>query len=313
MKNLFKILLPLAALLLIGTAWVWPRYIIWFHARQENAVLDEKIPGEVVKVSMPLSPHLHRKITAWLYLPPGYKKLNQRYPVVYILHGAPGEVRDPFVKGRVHEAAEKLIMARKVKPFIVVCFDAHGPDGPADVTNFLNRADGKWQMEDFMVHELVPWVDKKYRTIPEARARALIGLSAGGYGAFNLGLKHPDIWSVIGSHCGFYDPADDAKNMTEILGPPGPLWTQNDPVLKARSLPIGTRLHFYMDVGQSDDLLDEFKKLNAELKARKIDHVAHIFPGGHSWEYWSAHLPDSLLFAGQRFAEMAEMAKLPVG
>ena len=69
-------------------------------------------------------------------------------------------------------------MARRVKPFIVVCFDAHGPDSPADVTNFLNRADGKWQMEDFMVDELVFWVDKKYRTIP--RASALIGVSAGG-------------------------------------------------------------------------------------------------------------------------------------
>lgn len=304
MKKLFKILLPLAALLLVGHLWIWPRYISWFHARQENAVLDEKIPGKVVKISMPMSPRLHRKITAWLYLPPGYDKLNKRYPVVYILHGAPGEVRDPFVKGRVHEAAEKLIMARKVPPFIVVCFDGHGPDSPADMTDFLNRADGKWQMEDFMVHEMVPWVDKTYRTIPEARARAIIGLSAGGYGALNLGLKHPDIWSIMGSHCGFFDPADDAKAITEILGPPGPLWTQNDPVLRARNLPIGTRLHFYMDVGQNDDLLDEFKNLSVELQGRHVDHVAHIFPGGHSWAYWSAHLPDSLLFAGQRFEEM---------
>ena len=296
----------LAFLLVVGYVWAWPRYIVWFHARQENAVLDEKIPGKVVKVSMPMSPRLHRKITAWLYLPPGYDKLNKRYPVVYVLHGAPGEVRDPFVKGRVHEAAEKLIMARKVPPFIVVCFDGHGPDSPSDITDFLNRADGKWQMEDFMVHELVPWVDKTYRTIPRARARALIGLSAGGYGALNLGLKHPDIWSIMGSHSGFFDPADDAKNIAEILGPPGPLWAQNDPILKVRALPTGTRLHFYMDTGQNDELLGEFKKLSAELKARHIDHEAHVFPGKHSWAYWSAHLPDSLRFAGERFAELAK-------
>ena len=307
MKKKLLILIPLLALLFVaGYIFAWPRYIIWFHNRQENSVLDEKIPGKVVKISMPLSPRLHRKITAWLYLPPGYDKSDKRYPVVYILHGAPGEVRDPFVKGRVHEAAEKLIMARKVAPFIVVCFDGHGPDSPADVTNFLNRADGKWQMEDFMVHELVPWVDKKYRTIPKASARALIGVSAGGYGAFNLAMKHPDIWSIAGSQCGFFDPADDAKNMTEILGPPGPLWKANNPMLEAPRLPLSAPLHFYLDTGQNDELMGEFQQMSAELKARHIDCVAHVFPGGHSWAYWSAHFPDSLLFAGQRFEEMAK-------
>ena len=222
------------------------------------------------------------------------------------MHGAPGESRDPFVKGRAHEAIEKLLRERKVPPFIFVCFDGAGPDGPKDITNFLNRADGTWQMEDFIVHEVVPWMDKTYRTIPTARARALLGISAGAYGAFNLGMKHPDIWSILGSHSGFFTPADDAEENIKILGPPGPLWDQNNPMLEAKRLPVGAPLHFYMDVGQGSEFLGELKKMKAELRARQIDNVTHIFPGDHTWRYWSQHLPDSLLFVGQKFAESAK-------
>ncbi len=292
----------LAVVAFLGYWFGWPRYLRWFHTRQENAIFNEKLAGKMIRISMPMSPRLHRKITAWVYLPPGYSTSSTRYPVIYVLHGMPGEVRDCFVKGQIHDTTEQLILSHRIPPVILVSFDGHGPANPADVTNFLDRADGTWQMESFMMHELVPWMDTKYRTIPNAKMRAIVGVSAGGYAAFNLILKHPDIWTIGASHTGFFSPNDDVQNMTNILGAPGPLWNANDPTKTMRLVTPQQGLSFYMDIGQRDEELPEFKQMQALMQSRRLDFAAHVFPGRHTWEYWGQHYHDSLLFIGQRFA-----------
>ena len=287
----------------IGRA-VWPSYLRWFHARQEAEVLDEKLSGKLVPRSMPLSPLLKRKITTWVYLPPGYERLNLRYPVVYVMHGMPCEVRDCFVKGQIHNAAEELILKRKIKPVILVGWDGQGPSGPNDITDFLDRADGSWPMESFMVQELVPYIDRTYRTIARPEARALCGVSAGGYAAVNLMFKHPDVWKIGASHSGFFDPSDDADNITEILGPKGSLWAANDPMKTLAQISPAQNLHLYADTGQGDPLSAEFSQFCAQLQSEKIDHECHVFPGRHTWEYWSTHFYDSLQFLDARFEKM---------
>ncbi len=287
----------------VGRA-AWPSYLRWFHARQEAAVLDEKLSGKLVPKSMPLSPLLKRKITTWVYLPPGYNRLSVRYPVVYVMHGMPGEVRDCFVKGQIHNAAEELILGRKIKPMILVGWDGQGPNGPNDITNFLDRADGSWPMESFMVKELVPYIDRTYRTIARPEARALCGVSAGGYAAVNLMFKHPEVWKIGASHTGFFDPADDADNMTDILGPKGLLWVANNPLKTVAQISPAQNLHVYADIGQSDQLSAEFSQFCAQLQSKNMDHECHVFPGRHTWEYWSTHFYDSLRFIDARFDKM---------
>lgn len=303
-KNLLRVLAVILVLYLPFHNWMWPRYLQWFHARQESAIFNEKISGKMLRISMPMSPRLHRKITVWVYLPPGYNRLRERFPVVYALHGMPGEVRDVFVKGRIHDSAEALFKARQVRPFLLVSFDGHGPDSPADVTNFVDRADGSWPMESFMVHELVPWIDAKFRTIRNPQARTLDGVSAGGYAAFNLVLRHPDVWAIGASHTGFFSPHDDTKNMTDILGalPDARLlYDENDPMQLIKNVTPAQHLHFYLDIGRNDELLDQFVFMEQLLRSRGLDYEAHIFPGRHTWEYWSEHFTDSLLFEGKRF------------
>lgn len=273
--------------------------------KKQDVALTAGLRGQLLRVSMPYSARLKRRITAWVYLPPGYAGSTLRYPVAYILHGAPGGVRDCFVNARVHRVADDMIAAKKIAPLILIGWDGSGPNGLNDPTYYLNRRDG-YAMEDFTVRELVPWVDKNFRTRADASSRALIGFSAGGFGAANLGLKHPNVWRVIASHAGFFNPFDDVPVMKKILGPPGILWKQNSPILLARSLPAGTRLHFYMDVGRDDGLLSEFKKMEAELKSRHIDFEAQIFPGDHTWEFLTQHYHDSLRFADERWKEMAQ-------
>jgi S-formylglutathione hydrolase FrmB len=214
----------------------------------------------------------------------------------------PGEVRDCFVKGRVQNAAEQLIQARQIRPLIIVGWDGQGPGGPADVTNYLDRAD--YRMESFMLRELVSYIDRTYRTVPDARFRALDGISAGGYAAPNLVFKHPDVWKVAASHTGFFSPEDDAKNMTVILGPRASnaaLWNANDPTKTVLRHGPRDNLHIYLDIGAGDELLLEFKRFAALLKGQGINHEAHVFAGRHTWEYWSNHFFDSLRFSDRHF------------
>ena len=162
--------------------------------------------GSLVLKSMPLSPIVKRKITTWVYLPPGYndaKNSNTRYPTLYLLHGQPGGWTDCYRSGRVEEMADKLIAQGAMQPMILVAFDGDGPKGAEDLTNFCNRIDG-YRVEDFIVGDLVPYIDRTYRTIATADGRGLWGYSSGGYGALNLGFKHLDLWHTLCSHAGFF-------------------------------------------------------------------------------------------------------------
>jgi len=282
----------------------------YFHKRQEAAALGEVIAGKLIRKSMPPSKLLGgRKITTWVYLPPQYEEKGRRFPTIYVMHGMPGEVRDPFVKGQIQDAAARLIQSKQIEPVILVGWDGQGPGGPADVTNFMDRPD--YPMESFITRELIPYIDRTYHTMPDARFRALDGISAGGYAAPNLLLRFPNIWRVASSHTGFFSPEDDINNMNDILGPRGPKWDENDPTKNAAKFGPQDDLHLYLDIGQGDDLVPEFQHFVALLKSRGIDHEAHIFPGRHTWGYWSAHFYDSLRFADKRFraAREAERAQ----
>ena len=90
-KRFAATLAPLVLVIAVAAPVAWPRYLKWFHARQEAAALNEKLSGKLFKKSMPPSAILGgRKITTWVYLPPGYGKSTARYPVVYVMHGMPG-------------------------------------------------------------------------------------------------------------------------------------------------------------------------------------------------------------------------------
>jgi len=271
----------------------------------QDVALVAGLQGELRRVPLTPSKLLSgRSLVAWIYLPPGYKQSSARYPVAYVLHGNPGGVRDSFVNAGVHRVAEQLILSHQIAPMILVGFEGSGPRGFNDPVFYLDRRDGKYQMESWILRELVPFVDDHFRTLARPEGRALLGFSAGGFGAANLGLKHPNVFRVMASHAGFFDPDDDPSVMRGILGPRAKRWDDNSPLRLARQLPQGQRIHFYMDCGQNDPLLPEFEKMEAELRARNADFEAHVFEGAHDWRFLHAHYFDSLRFCDARFREM---------
>ncbi|MEY4384077.1 MAG: hypothetical protein RI995_1619 [Bacteroidota bacterium] len=130
----------------------------------------------------------NRKVS--IYLPPGYEQSNKKYPVIYYLHGFFGT--DMITPG-MQAILDKGIASNKIRPFILVQADNKNL---ADGSFYSNSSlTGNW--EDFMVKELVEYVDKHYKTIPNRESRGIAGHSMGGYGSFKLGMLHPEVYSSI--------------------------------------------------------------------------------------------------------------------
>lgn len=156
-----------------------------------------------------------------IYTPPGYKKNGtQQYPVVYLLHGEPFSEKafideDLFQEWIDHSPlwtqypdfpeegfrlwVDNLIADGSIEPMIIVMPDASTvPYGFSFYTNSVLNGD----FEDFIVNDLVQYMDNNYNTIADASGRAVIGHSQGGYAAFKFGMLHPDIFGTVASHSG---------------------------------------------------------------------------------------------------------------
>lgn len=260
--------------------------------------------SQLVLESMPESPIIHRRITTWVFLPQGYndaQNKHKRYPVIYLLHGQPGGWTDAYRSGRLDEMADKLVADGQMPPTIMVAFDGNGPKGLGDMTNFCNRIDG-YRAEDFIAHDLVNYMDATYRTIPNADHRALWGYSSGGYGALNLGFKHPDVWHVLASQAGFYQPQDDKGLMIKVLGKEGnPRWNANDPTKTVNNLPKNTHIDVYMDASPNEDDYAGFQSIAAALKARGDNVETHSLDKAHAWRLIVNRSRDALVFIGKSF------------
>jgi len=138
-----------------------------------------------------------------VYLPPGYDEdLRRRYPVVLLLTGFTGLGASPFQRQAFQESLDqrldRLLAAGEIPPMIVAspdCFTSLGGSQYVD-----SAAVGRY--ETFVVREVVPFLDRTYRTKAEARHRGVCGKSSGGYGAMMLGMRHPEVFGALASHSG---------------------------------------------------------------------------------------------------------------
>jgi S-formylglutathione hydrolase len=130
----------------------------------------------------------------FVYLPPSYQaNRNQRYPVVYLLHGygLTAERWVPFIG--LPELADKDIAAGSSKEMILVSPDAFNKYNGAMYSS--SPTNGDW--ETYLTKELVSYIDKNYRTLATRESRGLAGHSMGGYGTWRLAMNYPDVFSSI--------------------------------------------------------------------------------------------------------------------
>ena len=164
-------------------------------------VVIEQFESEVLKGN-PLNDPFTRKIP--VFVPPSYRRdPDRRYPVVFMLHGFTGNSSmwlnvNSFYQPTVPERYERLIAEKHSGEMILVFVDGYCGLGGSQYVN--SAATGLY--EDYVVKELVPFIDGKFPTIASADKRAVAGKSSGGFGAVYLALRHPDVFSAFASHAG---------------------------------------------------------------------------------------------------------------
>lgn len=237
----------------------------------------------------------------WVYTPPGYEQSNEKYPVLYLLHGN-GETQNGWVdNGRANIILDNLIADRKAVPMIVVMPHGHavqsasvGPlqevpskGGPPGLRNYT-------LFTEDLLGQIVPLVEKKYRTYKDADHRAIGGLSMGAMQSVAIGLAHPDLFhSVLAFSGGFGSLGVEAAGADATIQSP---WKEilADPAKISKSLRV-----LYLGCGQSEaGMLEPGKKLVSALKEKGINARWSDYPGGHVFSVWRNQLNETapLLF-----------------
>jgi S-formylglutathione hydrolase FrmB len=244
---------------------------------------------------------LGRQVPYCAILPPSYDaQTARRYPVLYFLHGL-GENEQILIAAGGLSLIEELWEQKQIGEFLIVT-------PAAGSTFYINSRDGRTRYEDFMVQEFLPFIEKHYRVRAGRASRGISGVSMGGYGALHLAFRHPDLFGSVATHSAALIeklPSDigDNPGIGRLLerpfgSPPDPaFWDRESPITLARTAGL-SGLAIYFDCGAQDDLgLDAGNRvLDRVLTARRVTHEFHLYPGGHNWEYFAAHLPASLEF-----------------
>lgn len=239
-----------------------------------------------------------RNVRIWL--PPGYDSpaaANRRYPVVFLLHGWPGSDGNWMELGHAPEIADSLAASGAI-PEVILVFPNGNGTGLLGRSYWIDSYDGRCRLETWLTRTLVPWVDGRFRTRREPSARAIIGLSDGANAAFDLSLRHPDLFGAAAGHSGDY-VLEKTFGCGAIYGPdPGAdsILAAHSPALYiGRVADVARRLRLYVDCGTSDESISLTRAFHARLDSLRIPHEYHEFPGSHSWSYWRQHLHQSLV------------------
>jgi S-formylglutathione hydrolase FrmB len=234
----------------------------------QSRVLDEGI------TSVALNGRVHARVI----LPAGYANSRTRYPVIYFLHGLPAD-------SKTYRGNSWLIAAlEQAGPAILVL-----PQGARDDDTdpeYLNWGAGR-NWETYVAEEVPHYIDTHFRTIRSRAGRAIIGVSAGGYGATILGLHHLGSFAVIESWSGYFHPTDPTG--TEPLAR-GPAANARTFIGALRSAQQRQPTFFAFYVGRGDKrFLPENVQLDRELTAAHVRHVFEVYRGAHETSLWTAH------------------------
>lgn len=239
---------------------------------------------------------LGREVIYRVVLPPGYALVTaraKRYPVLYLLHGWGGNYDSWLSRSslRRYAAEHQLIVVT--------------PEGG---NGWYTDAPGGEPYESHLLRELVPDVDRRFRTIAARRGRGVAGYSMGGYGALKLGFRHPELFGFAGSTSGALDAASrsDEESVVRAFGEAdSPTRFENDLPRLAREFPEerrGALPFLYFDCGLGDDWLGVNREFAATLTARRIAHEYRQRPGLHVWPYWDAQGREILRAASDALA-----------
>ncbi len=260
-----------------------------------RTLLEESLKSDLMARSIPYR----------VLLPEGYEDAAQKdrkYPVAYLLHGLTGNYKN-------WTDFTKLAKSRFGREFIIVM-----PDGENGwYSDSVSTPNGKY--ESYIIKELIPGVEAKYRARTDRNGRVIAGLSMGGYGAMKFGIKYPEMFVVAGSFSGAldaakYDPStmagfriaadtiraafgemdNESRKANDIFG-----------LVKRMDTEAKKKLPFlYLDCGTEDFLLKQNQDFAKQLLESKIPHEFRQLPGVHDFRFWNTQVEQFMFLAEEK-------------
>jgi enterochelin esterase-like enzyme len=232
-----------------------------------------------------------RKVFYSVYLPPCFWTSGKRYPYVLLMHGS--DVDDTSWQKRLNidKVLNEGIQKGTLAPMVVVM-----PFGDAIGNTNVFRENSSY--ESLILKELMPTVEGSLCIQQERAGRAIGGISRGGFWAFLISFRHPELFGAVGGHSPFFDD-DHAPRAYN------PLNLANDTVF-----PPGLQPRIWLDAGKDDYARPNIEIFRKRLEARKIDPGYRLFPiGQHNLSYWASHISDYLEFYGASWTR--DVGELP--
>ena len=238
---------------------------------------------------------------AFVYTPPGYEGGTTKYPVLYLLHGSGGDEDAWPTMGIANVIMDNVIAQGKSKPMIVVMPNAYamelasldlaGPrTAPPPGVGSAGTPAGNPPPdanEKAIVSDLIPFIEKHFRTLPGAQNRALAGLSMGSGISANVGLKRLDVFSSVGLlSAGLFRPAQGSPGGVEAMDKINPA-LKTDPVGTNKQLKL-----LFFSCGTEDPRMEAMTQAEKDLLGRKIAVTFKRYPGEHEWKVWRHSLAD---------------------
>ena len=238
---------------------------------------------------------MQKSIPAVVVTPDGYSSQPmQRYPVVYLLHGAGGGYSNWIKKVPAIRALADQYQA------IIVC-----PDGASTSWYFDSPIDSGFRYETHVAREVPNHIDSAYRTINERRARAITGLSMGGHGALFIAFRHSERFSIAGSMSGALHVSVIRKgyNVEKRLGDTvvNAAYWRDWSVLNVIEQYPKDSLSILIDCGTEDRVMPMNRAVHEKMLKLKIPHEYLERPGEHNWPYWENAIQYQMMYINQQF------------
>ncbi|MBW8684059.1 alpha/beta hydrolase [Chitinophaga rhizophila] len=232
---------------------------------------------------------MHKSLKCVVITPDSYQDKQQRYPVVYILHGHSGNYSNYITK------IPAIAAVADAYQMILVC-----PDGGYNSWYLDSPVDSAIRFETYVGKEIPSFIDANYRTKASRESRAITGLSMGGHGALYLAIRHQETFGAAGSMSGGVDvrPFPNNWELSQKLGSykaHAANWDQHVVVNQLSRLKSDS-LSIIIDCGVKDFFIDVNRQLHQRMLEQGIAHDYIERAGAHTWEYWSNSIMYQLFY-----------------
>lgn len=210
----------------------------------------------------------------YVYTPPGYdENPNEKYPVLYIMHGGGEDERGWGTQGKADIILDNLIAEKKAKPMLVVMIDGNVSSG-GGIASFNEQVLRTFENE--LKQCVIPTVEKSYRVATDAKNRALAGLSMGGLQTLYAGIRNTNLFSYLGVFSsGWF------ANRTELSDPQYEFMKKNVDMIN-NNLKV-----FWISMGGKEDIAhNNCQVMMAKFSEMNIKYTYSEYPGGHTWPVW---------------------------